>query len=233
MREQILSTPLSCEPGKCGPYKYSDLGYFFLKEIAEKQTGRQWEEMLQTEFYEPMRLKQLGYHPLQWCDTSLIAPTENDTIFRKQLIKGYVHDPGAALMGGVAGHAGLFGNAYDVANVMHMLMNKGYFGDQQFIQSKTVDLFNTRHTKGNRRGLIFDKPTLDHIGGSCSPMASDESFGHTGFTGTMCWADPRGEIIFVFLSNRIHPSAENKKLLNLNIRTEMHSAIYRTLLGMK
>lgn len=233
MREQILSTPLSCEPGKCGPYKYSDLGYFFLKEIAEQQTGRKWEEMLKTEFYEPMRLKQLGYHPLQWCDTSLIAPTENDTTFRKQLIKGYVHDPGAALMGGVAGHAGLFGNAYDLANVMHMLMNKGYFGDQQLIQSQTVDLFNTRHTKGNRRGLIFDKPTLDHIGGSCSPMASDESFGHTGFTGTMCWADPRDEIIFVFLSNRIHPSAENKKLLNLNIRTEMHSAIYRSLLGMK
>jgi CubicO group peptidase (beta-lactamase class C family) len=133
-------------------------------------------------------------------------------------------------MGGVAGHAGLFGNAYDLAKVMHMLMRKGSFGNHQLIQSRTFDLFNTRHTKGNRRGLILDKPTLDHIGGSCSPLASDDSFGHTGFTGTMCWADPENEIVFVFLSNRIHPNADNKKLLNLNIRTQMHSVIYRQLL---
>jgi beta-glucosidase-like glycosyl hydrolase/CubicO group peptidase (beta-lactamase class C family) len=230
MRDEILATPLSADPGKPCAYKYSDVGFFFLKEIAERQTHRKWEEILSTEFYQPMQLKSFGYNPLQWADSLYIAPTEWDTLFRKQLIKGYVHDPGAALMGGVAGHAGLFGNAYDLAKVMHMLMRKGSFGNHQLIQSRTFDLFNTRHTKGNRRGLILDKPTLDHIGGSCSPLASDDSFGHTGFTGTMCWADPENEIVFVFLSNRIHPNADNKKLLNLNIRTQMHSVIYRQLL---
>jgi len=230
MRDEILAAPLSAEPGKSGAYKYSDVGFFFLKEIAEKQTHRKWEEILSTEFYQPMQLQSLGYCPLEWTDSAKIAPTECDTLFRKQLIRGYVHDPGAALMGGVAGHAGLFGNAYDVAKVMHLLMKKGRFGSHELIQPRTVEMFNTRHSKGNRRGLIFDKPTLDHIGGSCSPLASDASFGHTGFTGTMCWVDPENEILFVFLSNRIHPSAENKKLLNLNIRTEMHSVIYRQLL---
>jgi CubicO group peptidase (beta-lactamase class C family) len=232
IRAKITSTALyTVGKSKFPEYKYSDLGYYFLREIAEKQTKRKWEDFLNEEFYSPMNLTQLGYNPRNWSDTLLIAPTERDTEFRKQLVYGYVHDQGAALMGGVAGHAGLFSNAYDLANVMFLLCEHGKFGNHQFIQSKTVDMFNYRHHKGNRRGLIFDKPSLDHVGGSASPLASESSFGHTGFTGTMCWADPENDIIFIFLSNRIHPSAENKKLLNLSIRTKMHTEVYQQILG--
>ena len=232
IRAKITSTALyTVGKSKFPEYKYSDLGYYFLREIAEKQTKRKWEDFLNEEFYSPMNLTQLGYNPRNWSDTLLIAPTERDTEFRKQLVYGYVHDQGAALMGGVAGHAGLFSNAYDLANVMFLLCEHGKFGNHQFIQSKTVDMFNYRHHKGNRRGLIFDKPSLDHAGGSASPLASESSFGHTGFTGTMCWADPENDIIFIFLSNRIHPSAENKKLLNLSIRTKMHTEVYQQILG--
>ena len=230
IRSKILETPLG-DGAKGGyHYKYSDLGYYFLREIAEKQTKRKWEALLNEEFYKPMGLKGFGYNPQNWTPLKNIAPTEKDENFRYQLVHGFVHDQGAALMGGVAGHAGLFGNAYDLANIMYMLLEKGKYGNHQYIQSSTVDMFNKRYKKGNRRGLIFDKPTLDHIGGSCSPLASDLSFGHTGFTGTICWADPANDIIFIFLSNRIHPSAENKKIQQMNIRTSMQTAIYREIL---
>ncbi len=230
IRSKILDTPLGDGTKGGYHYKYSDLGYYFLREIAEKQTKRKWKDLLNKEFYQPMGLRGFGYNPLEWTSLQNIAPTEKDETFRYQLIHGYVHDQGAALMGGVAGHAGLFGNAYDLANIMYMLLEKGKFGSQQFIQPNTVDMFNKRYKKGNRRGLIFDKPTLDHVGGSCSPLASDLSFGHTGFTGTICWADPANDIIFIFLSNRIHPSAENKKIQQMNIRTNMQTAIYRQIL---
>jgi CubicO group peptidase (beta-lactamase class C family) len=141
-----------------------------------------------------------------------------------------VHDQGAALLGGVAGHAGLFSNAYDLAVVMQMLMNKGNYGECQWIKSSTVQYFNQRHIPGNRRGLILDKPTLDKLGGSPSALASHESFGHTGFTGTMAWADPEQELIFIFLSNRIHPTVDNKKLIQQNIRTQLHTEVYKEIL---
>lgn len=229
MRSEILAAPLE----KHSPYRYSDLGYYFLREILEKQTGRGWEAFLQEEFYTPMHLTQLGYRPLTRTPLKQIAPTEQDQTFRKQLIHGYVHDQGAALMGGVAGHAGLFSNAHDLTALLQMLLNQGSYGGVQFITPQTVQLFNTRPFANNRRGLIFDKPTLDHQGGSASPLASDSSFGHTGFTGTMCWVDPEQELIYVFLSNRVHPNAENPLLVRLNVRTKIHTAIYQKIAEME
>lgn len=226
MRTIILKTPL-VTPAK---YEYSDLGYYFVKEFVEKQVEQPYDIWLSEQFYEPLGLRSMGYLPLNRMPKSAIAPTEHDTLFRHQLLRGYVHDQGAALMGGVAGHAGLFSNAYDLAVVMQMLMNEGQYGGKQWIQSSTVQYFNQRHLPGNRRGLILDKPTLDKVGGSPSSMVSHNSFGHTGFTGTMCWADPEHEIVFVFLSNRIHPSVDNKKLIQQNIRTQLQTEVYKELL---
>ena len=172
----------------------------------------------------------MGYLPLRKMNSSMIAPTENDSLFRRQVLRGYVHDQSSALMGGVGGHAGLFSNAYDLAVVMQMLMNQGSSADRQWIKSSTVQYFNQRHFPGNRRGLILDKPSLDKVGGSPSALASHESFGHTGFTGTMCWADPEQELVFVFLSNRIHPNVDNKKLIQQNIRTQLHTEVYKEIL---
>ncbi|HOG19166.1 MAG TPA: serine hydrolase, partial [Salinivirgaceae bacterium] len=158
-----------------------------------------------------------------------IAPTENDTIFRKQLIHGYVHDQGAALLGGKSGHAGLFGNALEIAIFGQMLLNNGEYGNKKYFDKKTIDLFTTAHfTKDkNRRGLGFDKPDINKstLGPTFSKI-SQSSFGHTGFTGTYLWIDPEEQIVYVFLSNRIYPDASNKKLSKYNIRTRVHSKFY-------
>ncbi len=226
MREAILKTPLSI-PAK---YEYSDLGYYFVKEWVETKTRTPYNVWLDDQFYAPMRLRSMGYLPLTKMDRNKIAPTENDTLFRHQVLRGYVHDQGAALMGGVAGHAGIFSDAYDLAVVMQMLLNEGQYANQQWVKSSTIQYFNQRHFPGNRRGLVLDKPTLDKVGGSPSALASHQSFGHTGFTGTMCWADPEEDLIFIFLSNRIHPSVDNKKLIQQNIRTQLHTEVYKEIL---
>jgi len=181
-------------------------------------------------FYQPLGLFTMGYLPLERIARNQIAPTEKDTVFRHQLIRGYVHDETAALMGGVAGHAGLFSDAYDLAVVLQMLMERGNYRGQQLIKPETVDLFNKRHIAGNRRGLVLDKPALNSsVGGSASSLVSDSSFGHTGFTGTMGWVDPEHDLVFVFLSNRIHPNVENKKLIQGNYRTKIQTEVYRQL----
>jgi CubicO group peptidase (beta-lactamase class C family) len=226
IRTRILETPLKLP----AQYEYSDLGYFFVKEFVELKTGKSWTEFLNENFYYPMGLNTLGYLPLERLDSNLIAPTENDTVFRRQMIRGYVHDETAALMGGVAGHAGLFSDAYDLAAVLQLLNGKGNYRGKQFIKPETVDLFNERHLAGNRRGLVLDKPPLKGTnGGSASELVSDDSFGHTGFTGTMGWVDPENDLVFVFLSNRIHPSVDNKKLIQGNYRTKIQTEVYKQL----
>jgi len=219
---QIISTPLSADKS----YKYSDLGYYFLQRIIEKQTGMTEDEYVLHNFYEPMGLQSIGYEPLRRMEKKVIAPTENDQAFRKQKLQGHVHDQGAAMMGGVAGHAGVFSNAQDLAALMQMMMDGGEYGGQRFLSKETIDLFNSIHFSGNRRGIGFDKPTRSINSGPTSNEVSMNSFGHTGFTGTMCWADPDAGIVYVFLSNRVHPDAENKKLQDLNIRTEIQEAVY-------
>ena len=219
----IIRTPLSNDRS----YKYSDLGYYFIQRIVEQQSGMSLDAFVTKHFYAPMGLATIGYQPLARMQPSNIAPTEQDDIFRSQTIQGYVHDQGAAMMGGVAGHAGLFSNAQDLAAIMQMLMDGGMFGGKRYIESSTLGVFNTRHFAGNRRGLGFDKPTFTPGHGSSCGAASANSFGHTGFTGTMCWADPDHDLVYVFLSNRVHPDAENKKLQELNIRTEIQAEIYK------
>jgi CubicO group peptidase (beta-lactamase class C family) len=170
----------------------------------------------------------LTYKPLRKYPLQNIAPTENDSKFRKQIIQGFVHDQGAALMGGVAGHAGLFGNAMDVAKLMNFYMNLGQYKGKQILDSNVVKAYTScRFCPDNRRGICFEKPEPDlkkdsPVISECSP----ESFGHTGFTGTFAWADPKNKLVVVFLSNRVFPDAEENKLTKLGIRGKIHRAFY-------
>jgi CubicO group peptidase (beta-lactamase class C family) len=169
------------------------------------------------------------FKPLNRYSKDEIIPTEYDTEFRKQLIRGYVHDPGAAMLGGISGHAGLFSNTRDLAVIMQMLLNNGTYGGKEYLAASTVLRFTRAWNpeSGNRRGLGFDKPLriFDPNGPACQ-AASPYSFGHSGFTGTYCWADPSNGLIYVFLSNRICPDASNQKLAQMNIRTNTHQAAY-------
>ena len=176
-----------------------------------------------------MGLQNIGYQPKEKWDIGRIPPTENDTLFRHQLIHGYVHDQGAALLGGVGGHAGVFANANDVAVIMQMYLNKGVYGGDTIISSSTIDKYTSSpfyESNDNRRGIAFDKPVRDGAGGpTCFECASTSSFGHSGFTGNLTWADPKSGILYVFLSNRVYPDAENHKLISMNIRTEIMKVI--------
>lgn len=221
---ELLNTPLRAEK----KYKYSDLGYYFLNMIIERQSGLTQDEFVAQNFYRPMGLKTATYKPMEQHDKELIVPTEDDRAFRRQLVHGDVHDPGAAMIGGVAGHAGLFSNANDLAKIMQCFMNYGEYGGKRYISEETVREFVRCQfcEEDNRRGAGFDKPVRNGHDGPTCPCVSYESFGHTGFTGTMAWADPEEEIVYIFLSNRVYPSASNTKLLNMDIRTRIQEVIY-------
>ncbi len=221
---ELLTTPLRAEK----KYKYSDLGYYFLNMIIERQSGLTQDEFAAASFYRPMGLATTTYKPMNVHDKDLIVPTEFDKSFRRQLVQGDVHDPGAAMMGGVAGHAGLFSNANDLAKIMQCFMNYGVYGGKRYISEETVREFVKCQfcEEDNRRGAGFDKPVRNGNGGPTCTCVSYESFGHTGFTGTMAWADPEEEIVYIFLSNRVYPDASNTKLLNLDIRTRIQEVIY-------
>lgn len=221
MYSRILSTPL-----KSRRYKYSDLGYYFVKKIVEKQSGEKMEDFTLNHIYKPMGLQHMRYNPLDHFPLYKITPTEDDQIFRKQLVHGYVHDPGAAMIGGVGGHAGLFSNAGDMAALMQMFLNKGSYGGTQYIDPAVLNEYTKRQYSNNRRGAGFDKPKIDGKGGTCYKGASMSSYGHSGFTGTLAWVDPVNEVNFVFLSNRVYPDAENWKLVKMNTRTEIQRVIY-------
>ncbi len=214
-----------------GKVKYSDLGFLYLQQVIEKITSKPLDKLTDSLFYKPLGLSTLTYNPRATTSLSKIIPTENDTYFRQQLIHGYVHDPAAALLGGVAGHAGLFSNANDLAIIMQMLVNNGVYGGKRYFMPSTVKLFTSATTESSRRGLGWDKPALDSKTGSpASKYASSSSFGHTGFTGTCVWADPTKELVYIFLSNRVYPTAENTKLARMNIRTDIHDAIYEAII---
>lgn len=221
MKEIILNSELK-EHGK---YVYSDLSFYFLKDIVERNYKTSIDKYSKDNFYAKLGLK-MCYQPLKKYQANIIVPTERDTLFRKQIIDGYVHDPGAAMLGGVAGHAGLFANANEVAVVMQMLLNKGTYGGQEFFKASTVDRFTARYSINSRRGLGFDKPEINSKNSPTCSAASGLTFGHTGFTGTATWADPETGLVYVFLSNRIHPNADNKKLVEMNVRTEIQQVIY-------
>ena len=222
--DRILNTALRSKR----EYKYSDLGYYFVQDIIERHTGNQLESFVDSAFYKPLGLESMGYLPLNSHDKNTIAPTEYDMKFRKQLVHGHVHDPGAAMMGGVGGHAGLFSNGYDLALLMQLFMSGGEYAGTQYISESTLDYFTQCHfcDEDNRRGIGFDKPTYELDRGPTCNSASLDSFGHSGFTGTLAWADPEHGIVYVFLSNRIYPNSDNRKLLKMDIRTRIQQVIY-------
>jgi len=224
--DSIIRSPLSEKK----EYKYSDLGFILMQQFVEQVTGKSLDQYMEEQFYKPVGLKSLTYHPCEKFPLSRIIPTENDTLFRHQLVQGDVHDQAAAMLGGVAGHAGLFGTSNDMAVILQLLIQEGSYGGRQYIKSETVHLFTKRQFKGNRRGLGFDKPQLmpSEPGPACEE-ASANSFGHTGFTGTYIWADPDNDLIIVFLSNRINPDTEPNKLVQLGTRTLIQQTLYRAL----
>jgi CubicO group peptidase (beta-lactamase class C family) len=220
----IIASPLNEKK----EYLYSDMGYYFLKQIIESLTGSTLDKYTMDTFFKPLGLKTMGYRPKTRFGLDRIVPTEDDYYFRKQLVHGDVHDPGAAMMGGIGGHAGVFSNAHDLGVFMAMLLNDGKYGGQSYIEDSTLLEFTTCHyCDENRRAVGFDKPQMDYDkdGPTCQCI-SEESFGHTGFTGTIAWADPKEKIVYVFLSNRVNPDSENKKLVKMNVRTDIMQAIY-------
>jgi beta-N-acetylhexosaminidase len=223
--KKIIDSPLSARHD----YKYSDLGYYFLKEIIERYKEKPLENYLHEEFYKPLGMSNSGYKPRERFPLTKITPTEYDMNFRKQLVHGDVHDQGAAMLGGVAGHAGLFSNANDLAKLMQMYMQFGEYGGKRYLSREIIEeCIKCQFCENeNRRGAGFDKPemNLTKTGPTCQ-CVSYLSFGHTGFTGTIAWADPETEIVYIFLSNRVYPDAENKKLVSMGIRTQIQQVIY-------
>lgn len=223
MYAQILRSELG--PKK---YVYSDLCYYFTQPILEKIIGESQASYLRRSIYLPLGLNRILYKPLSLFSDKQIVPTEDDQAYRKQLLRGYVHDPGAAMLGGVAGHAGIFSNAWSLAHIMQLFLNKGHMAGQRFFSEATFTEFTKQQYPANRRGAGFDRPTASG-GGTCDVLASQASFGHSGFTGTLAWADPKNKVIFIFLSNRVHPNQDNWKLRDLNIRTDLQHVVYEAL----
>jgi CubicO group peptidase (beta-lactamase class C family) len=208
-------------------YRYSDLGLYIMQRLVEKTVNQPLEDFVDQNFYEPMGASTAGFRPLERFGENQIAPTENDQTFRKSLLIGYVHDPGAAMFGGVAGHAGLFSNANDLLKMGQMWLQKGNYGGAQYFKQETLGLYTAKQFETSRRGLGWDKPTGDwngSTGGYCSPS----TFGHTGFTGTCIWVDPKFDLVYVFLSNRVNPEVSGK-LLSANIRTRIQDVIYQAI----
>ena len=223
--KRILGTPVAAKK----KYKYSDLGYYFVNKIVQKQTNIEQDRYLDSCFYKPLGLDRIGYQPREKFDIEHVIPTENDNYFRHQLIHGYVHDQGAAMFGGVQGHAGLFANVNDLGVVMQMYCNYGTYGGRRYLSDSVVRKYTSSPflENGNRRGIAFDKPVREGGNGpTCSKCTSDESFGHSGFTGTLTWVDPANKLVYVFLSNRVYPDAANRKIISLGVRTKIQRVLY-------
>ncbi|GAA4831521.1 serine hydrolase [Algivirga pacifica] len=232
LKESSLSRRRRYRGGRYS-YRYSDLGYYFFQRIIEKQTGQPLDQFLEDSIYAPMGLRSLGYLPYLRKKGRDIAPTELDFRYRQELVTdGFVHDPSAALMGGVAGHAGLFSTAHDLGILMQMNLQNGRYGGKEFFTEKTLNTFNNRPYKmyRNRRGYGWDKPNPWKKSESpTSPKASTYTFGHTGYTGTCAWADPKNELVYVFLCNRVYPYANNRTLIDLDLRSEIQGIFYEAI----
>jgi len=212
-------------------YKYSDLGYYFLKRAINKMSGKTLDKYAYDNFYKPLGLTTMGYLPRERFSLDRIPPTEDDHQFRNVLVHGDVHDQGAAMVGGVGGHAGLFANANDVAVLFQMMMNYGTYGGERYIQDSTLkEWTKCQFCVSNRRGIGFDRPTMSSKGPTCD-CVSNMSFGHTGFTGITAWSDPDSGIVYIFLSNRSNPVMDNPKIISLGIRTRIMQVIYDAVSG--
>ncbi|PSL01950.1 glycoside hydrolase family 3 N-terminal domain-containing protein [Cecembia rubra] len=236
LRDSLWNWTVKSELRKLDPgrrkhsYVYSDLTMYLLQELVEKITNQPLDEFVSQNFYEPLGLNSLTFNPAFKMPLDRIAPTEDDITFRKRTVHGFVHDPGAAMYGGVAGHAGLFGTANDLAVMMQLMLNGGKYADVEILDQKTIRDFTKRQSDQSRRGWGWDKPEPERgKGGSAGVLAPKSTFGHTGFTGTCVWADPENNLIYVFLSNRVHPNANNDILLKDGVRTQIHDVIYQAM----
>ncbi|RED49524.1 glycoside hydrolase family 3 N-terminal domain-containing protein [Seonamhaeicola aphaedonensis] len=211
-------------------YRYSDFPYYILKKFIETHYDKGLDKLVQEHFYQSLGANYTLYNPYHRISNKKIVPTEVDDYYRHQKVHGFVHDMGAAMQNGVGGHAGIFSNANDVAKIMQMFLQKGFYGGKRYLKPETIDKFNTCYfcENDNRRGVGFDKPQLDEEGPTCG-CVSMTSFGHSGFTGTYAWADPEDEIVYIFLANRTYPKAGKNLLLKENIRTEIQRFIYEAI----
>ncbi|MFY0687890.1 MAG: serine hydrolase [Cyclobacteriaceae bacterium] len=210
-------------------YRYSDIGFMMLHQLVEEVTQKTFDDFLFDEFYGPLGLDRTHFNPLnKGFEIYEIAPTEYDYYLREEQVWGNVHDRNAVVFGGVAGHAGLFSTAKDLATLMQMIVQNGYYGGKRYLKPETINYFNQQYFARNRRGLGWDKP--GNYNPNISKNASKSSFGHTGFTGTMVWADPKEDLVYIFLSNRIFPDSRNNKLITLDIRRRIHDMVYRSLM---
>ena len=215
-------------------YKYSGLSFLIYPELVQQLTNTPFDTYLNQTFYSSLGTNTLGFNPKIKNFANAIVPTEMDSVFRKTLTKGWVHDGNAALLGGISGNAGLFATANDMAKLMQLYVQYGTYGGKRYLSEATVAEFTKVQypDNNNRRGLGFDKPLLNNSELDLSdaypaPEASPESFGHAGFTGTFVWADPKNQLVFIFLSNRVYPTRENRKLYELNIRPALHQVFYK------
>lgn len=211
-----------------GKYVYSDISMYVMKEVAEHLTGVPIQDYIQQEFYRPLGMQTAGYLPRERFPKRRIVPTEDDQTFRKTLLQGYVHDQGAAMAGGIAGHAGLFATANDLAIYGQLLLNRGEYGGDRYFKPETVDLFTSKQSATSRRGLGFDRADPDTSKAYPSKLASPATFGHTGYTGTCIWVDPEEQLIYIFLSNRVHPVVSTK-LYELNVRSRIQDTLYEAI----
>ena len=224
---RVVQSPLG--PRK---YVYSDNDFIYMGEVVEAISGMSLDQYVKTTYYDPLGMVAAGFKPRERFPLGRIAPTADEPIFRHQLIRGDVHDPGAAMFGGVAGHAGLFSDAYDLAILEEMLLSGGTFNGQTFLKPSTIEYFTGYHSDISRRALGFDKPEKDNATRK-EPYpclsASPETFGHTGFTGTCVWVDPKYDLIYIFLSNRVNPIENNPRLSGLSIRGRIQETIYQSM----
>jgi beta-N-acetylhexosaminidase len=228
--KRILNSPL----GPRDRYVYSDNDFILLGKIVEQVTGISLDQYVYQNFYRPLGMGTTGFKPREKFSIERIVPTEYEKHFRQQLTRGDVHDEGASLFGGVAGHAGLFSTAYDLSLLYQMLLNGGELNGVRYFQPETVRLFTSYHSNKSRRGFGFDKPEKDNDKRTDpypSELVSPLAYGHTGYTGTCVWVDPQYNIVYIFLSNRVYPTRENNKLSQLSIRSRIQDAIYRAVLG--
>lgn len=224
MWPKMLRSPLVSR----GKYVYSDLSMYVMKEVVEQLTQLPLEDNVQDKIYRPLGMQTAGFKPLHRFSADRIIPTEEDRIFRKTTLQGDVHDQGAAMLGGVSGHAGLFATANDLAILYQVFLNKGTYGGTRYFKASTVELFNSRQSEVSRRGLGFDRWDPDTSKQYPSKLASPQTFGHTGYTGTCVWADPANELIYIFLSNRVYPQVSDK-LSELRIRPRIQDVIYEAI----
>ena len=206
-------------------YLYSDVNFYLIHQLIEERIPVNMDEFLKSNFYQPLGLRNLTFKPLDRFTEDVIIPTQEDKFWRKGLVRGYVHDEAAAILGGVGGNAGLFSNVNDLAVLFQMLLNGGHYGGEKFLEKSTIDYF-TSANHGNHRGLGFDKSRYNY---TASKSASRLTYGHSGFSGTCVWVDPQEELIYIFLSNRIHPDARNDRLKKLRVRQRIHNTIYEAI----